>query len=68
MAALVACSGHDPDPGSILPEAETFECGQRLSSGFILGGEDAKRGEFPFVAALGYKTEGNLHRVFFFTK
>ena len=42
--------------GTYLPVESGFGCGARLSSGFILGGEDAKRGEFPFIATLGYST------------
>lgn len=30
-------------------------CGYRTATGFIIGGSDTKRGEFPFIAALGYR-------------
>ncbi len=44
--------------GTHLPLEAEDECGHRLSSGYIVGGEVAKRGEFPFVASLGYKSPG----------
>jgi hypothetical protein len=54
-------SSEDPtELGTYLPTQDSFKCGVRLASGFILGGENAKRGEFPFIAALGYKANGNL--------
>jgi hypothetical protein len=54
-------SGNDPtELGTYLPTQDSFKCGVRLASGFILGGENAKRGEFPFIAALGYKANGRL--------
>ncbi len=33
--------------------------GYKLNTGYILGGVDAARGEFPFAVLLGYK---NAHR------
>jgi hypothetical protein len=54
-------SSEDPtELGTYLPTQDSFKCGVRLASGFILGGENAKRGEFPFIAALGYKANGSL--------
>jgi hypothetical protein len=54
-------SSEDPtELGTYLPTQDSFKCGVRLASGFILGGENAKRGEFPFIAALGYKANGNF--------
>ena len=44
------------ESGTFLPLETNFMCGVRLASGFILGGQDAKRGEFPFIAALGYRS------------
>ena len=32
-------------------------CGLNNGVGFILGGQDSKRGAFPFVALLGYRGE-----------
>ena len=46
----------ESENGTYLPVESGFGCGSRLSSGFILGGENAKKGEFPFIAALGYST------------
>ena len=37
-----------------LPSEAAFECGYRLNVGYIIGGEQAVRGEFPFIALLGY--------------
>ncbi len=39
-----------PDPYA----AGDPECGFDVSSGFVVGGKDAKRGEFPFMALIGY--------------
>ena len=38
-----------------LPKSDASECGSDISSGFITGGHDAKRGQYPFAALLGYK-------------
>ena len=46
----------ESESGTFLPLETNFMCGVRLATGFILGGQDAKRGEFPFIAALGYKS------------
>lgn len=35
------------------PGTESY-CGTRSATGFILGGETAKRGDYPFIASLGY--------------
>ena len=40
-----------------LPKADAFECGVDISSGFVTGGQDAKRGQFPFAALLGYEDQ-----------
>jgi len=34
---------------------EDTTCGFGLESGYIVGGLDAKRGAYPFMALLGYK-------------
>ena len=44
------------ESGTFLPLETNFMCGVRVATGFILGGKDAKRGEFPFIAALGYRS------------
>jgi len=41
--------------GDYLPLAKEHTCGAHATTGFILGGEDAKMGEFPFIVILGYK-------------
>ena len=54
--------GKPSEDGSYIPKPETAECGYRLSTGFILGGEDTKRGDYPFVASLGYdKPSGRIY-------
>ncbi len=47
--------------GTILPTPTDLEnnCGSALSSGFIVGGQNAKKGAHPFIAALGYKNTNN---------
>ena len=53
--------GHnkETEAGDYLPnefkrtKSGTSSCGTSSKSGFIIGGEDAKLGEFPFVATLG---------------
>ena len=40
--------------GDWLPDPDDLECGYRTSVGYIIGGETAKRGEFPFTALLGF--------------
>ena len=40
---------------SRLPKSDSFDCGVDTSSGFVTGGQDAKRGQFPFAALLGYE-------------
>ena len=41
--------------GTWLPRHALGECGLSLDTGFIIGGSQANRGEFPFIALLGYK-------------
>ena len=42
------------------PNGEFGECGQSFSTIHIVGGERAKKGEFPYMALIGYKnTAGN---------
>jgi secreted trypsin-like serine protease len=44
-----------PYDGEVLPEAENLEnyCGNEQTDGFIVGGEIAKQGAYPFIAAMG---------------
>ncbi len=43
-------------PSGVDNDNDTEEyCGLNNGVGFILGGQDAKRGAFPFVALLGYR-------------
>ena len=42
------------DSGTWLPSSEKGECGRRLTNELIVGGTDAKLGEFPYMALLGY--------------
>jgi len=63
-------TGSETESGTYLAEAESQKCGFRLASGFILGGEDTKRGDYPFVAVLGYDRPSGcgLLNVFYATK
>ena len=36
-----------------LPNEVDFTCGASAGFGYIVGGRDAKQGEFPFIAGLG---------------
>ena len=48
------CCSPDPDSPSYRPSLEDEECGLGSDpSGFIVGGEDTRIGEFPFMALLG---------------
>ena len=40
--------------GTWLPKNSEGECGLETSTGYIVGGRNAKQGEFPYAAALGY--------------
>ena len=42
------------ESGLWLPQRELQECGLSLDTGYIIGGSTAARGEFPFLALLGY--------------
>ena len=39
--------------GNYLPNEKDLTCGADTKHGYIIGGEDSKIGEFPFLAALG---------------
>jgi len=47
--------------GTILPTPTDSEntCGSVVTFGSIVGGHDAKKGAYPFIAALGYKNTKN---------
>lgn len=49
--------------GTWLPDHAKSECGFYTNVGYIVGGEQALRGEFPFAVLLGYNEPGydNLH-------
>ena len=51
--------GRSTSRGDYQPTEKEATCGINLSSGFILGGKVTKRGELPFLAALGYKTSNS---------
>ena len=40
--------------GTWLPDPIKEECGFETAAGYITGGQDSYRGQFPFMAALGY--------------
>lgn len=42
------------ESGLWLPQRDLQECGLSLDTGYIIGGSTAARGEFPFLALLGY--------------
>ncbi|XP_059099366.1 phenoloxidase-activating factor 3-like isoform X1 [Tigriopus californicus] len=44
-----------PQDGDYLPDL--MDCGSNDAAAFVVGGEDARPGEFPFAAAIGYKTD-----------
>ncbi len=45
-----------PSNGDYFPLQSSGHCGREADVGYIVGGEETKRGEMPFLAALGYKT------------
>lgn len=47
-----------PQEGDYLPDLQ--DCGSNDAAAFVVGGEDARPGEFPFAAAIGYKTDTPL--------
>ena len=52
--------GRSTSRGDYQPTEKEATCGINLSSGtLILGGKVTKRGELPFLAALGYKTSNS---------
>ncbi len=51
--------------GTILPTANDSinSCGSEVTFGFIVGGHDAKKGAYPFIAALGIKNTKNPEKL-----
>ena len=43
----------DTEAADYLPNVFDKSCGHQSKSGYIVGGQDSKIGEFPFVAAMG---------------
>ena len=43
------------EAGDYLPNEFDGSCGETSKASYIVGGEDAKIGEFPFIAAVGMK-------------
>lgn len=46
--------------GTWRPRGDKDECGFRITSSNIIGGDLAKMGEFPFMVLLGYDIEGDI--------
>ena len=46
--------------GKWIPSPKNGECGARLTSETVIGGDDAKLGEFPYIALLGYFFNGGV--------
>ena len=49
--------------GDYLPNEKDQTCGIFTKTGYIVGGEDAKIGEFPFLAALGKEVFLHLYYI-----
>ena len=58
--------GNSTESGTFLPEPESGLCGMPIGTGFIVGGEDAKRGNYPFAAVLGYDFQEGWFVLIFF--
>jgi secreted trypsin-like serine protease len=49
------------DLGTWKPDGgDQRECGLRTVPSNIVGGEDTKMGEFPYMALLGFETQGDV--------
>ena len=55
---VVSKPAEDSTQGDWLPDPNKFECATNLNSEFIVNGIDAKVGQFPFMALLGYRRPG----------
>lgn len=49
-------------PANRLPTVEEGQCGFSVSVGYIFGGTQAVRGDFPFIALLGYRGTNGRRR------
>ena len=59
------CDETDEDSPCYIPSLEEERCGLEGShSGFIVGGEDTRIGEFPFLALLGKKSRRRRNSIF----
>ena len=59
------CDETDEDSPCYIPSLEEERCGLEGShSGFIVGGEDTRIGEFPFLALLGKKSRRRKNSIF----
>ena len=47
--------------GKWIPSSNNGECGARLTSEQVIGGDDSKLGEFPYMALLGYVLDGDMY-------
>ena len=47
--------------GKWIPSSNNGECGARLTSEQVIGGDDSKLGEFPYMALLGYALDGVIY-------
>ena len=47
--------------GKWIPSPKNGECGARLTSETVIGGDDARLGEFPYMALLGYLLGGDVY-------
>ena len=47
----------DSKAGNYHPTEKDQTCGEYLGEGFDIGGQETKRGELPYHAALGYKSK-----------
>ena len=47
--------------GKWIPSPKNGECGARLTSETVIGGDEAKLGEFPYIALLGYLLNDEMY-------
>jgi hypothetical protein len=62
---IVTKSSIENYDGTILPTANDpiNTCGSEVTFGYIVGGHDAKKGAYPFIAALGIKNTKNPEKL-----
>ena len=56
----------DINSGKWLPDSEKDECGRRLFLSHIVGGRIAKLGDYPYMALIGYDTDGKQSKTSIF--